>query len=160
MAIVFQLLRRSFSFVAEAKIISDHNVRNGELFDQLRDEFLPRHLHHMAVEVKKNNIINAEQAPDNVLSPDGAVDQLDLAPKHKIVGMNVKADDRRDRAALLCTLLRSFQKGGVADMHAVKKTDGNGAFDLSHAHTSKKLLIVYRTPPSARPSISSSPEAE
>ena len=101
-----------------------------------------------------------KQTPDDILAPDCAVDQPDLTAENEIVGMNVKADDRRDRAALLRTLLRFFQKGGVADMHAVKKADGNGAFDLSHAHTSKKLFIVYRMPSSTRPSISSSPDVE
>ena len=94
----------------------------------------------MTVEVQEHHLVDAEEPPDQVLTSERAVDQLDLAAEDQIVRMDVEADDRRDRSALKRALFCFFQQRRVTDMHAVKKADSGGAFDLCHVLYLKKAF--------------------
>ena len=114
----------------------DDDPADVELSDQRFDELLPGHLHHVTVEMQEYNIINTVKATDQIFPSNGACNELCLAAPDQIVGMNVKTDDGRTRAALQGTTLCHLQQRGVSDMDAVEKADRDHAMECFHDHTS------------------------
>ena len=76
------------------------------------------------------------KATDQIFPSNGACNELCLAAPDQIVGMNVKTDDGRTRAALQGTTLCHLQQRGVSDMDAVEKADRDHAMECFHDHTS------------------------
>ena len=110
LAIDLELFGLAFALIAKAEVVSDDDPADVELVYDRIDELLPRHAHHVFVEMDEHNVIYSIAAPDDLLPADWAVDKRDLCIEHEVVRMHVKAQHRRHRADLNSALLCLFQQ--------------------------------------------------
>ena len=137
-AVIAQLLRRAFAAVAEAEIMADDDPGGLQLVDHRVGKVPPGHAHHMLVEVDEHHIVDAEAAADDLLAPDGAVDERHLFAEHQRVRVHVKGKHRGHGADLGCALLRFVQQRRVPDMYPVEKAERDGPFAVWHCFIPRK----------------------
>ena len=140
LTVLLQALSRTQALIAKAKVVAHHDPADVQLPDQGFDEHDPVHLHHAAVKVEEHHVVDAELTADDVLPPDGAVDQRNAFSKYQGVRMDVKAQDGRDCPDLRRALLGAVEKGGMANVDAVKKTKGNCSLYLCHCLNLEKAF--------------------
>ena len=131
-AVFPQARRRTLAPVAEAEVMTHHDVADLQVPDQVLQEIPPIHLHDAAVEVDEDHVFNAVAAADDLLPADGAVDQGDLFAKDQGVRVHVKAQHRGHGMQFGRPLLGSLEQFAVADMDAVEKAQGNDSLCLFH----------------------------
>ena len=149
-AFLLQELGVSGVFVAEAVVVARHQMHRAIALDQqLRDEVLPRHGHHVAVKGGQNDPVDAVEPADQALPVLRRVDEVHRLAGDHLLGRAVKGKDGRLRAQLAGALRRFLQQGAVPPVYAVEKAEGYHS-SFQGVHAPKKFFREVRVPFSAR----------
>ena len=146
-----QLVRCALATVAEGEVVAADHMLCPQLPEQvILHKGFPGHLHHGAVKMRQNHLIHGEFLLHQVLSILQGVDKGHRLVIYQGVGVGVEGQHRRGDPQLIGTAAGEAQQGGVPQVDAVKKAQGNDAVMFHGSFTSKKLLMVLSRPPSAR----------
>ena len=138
--------------VAEGEVVAaDHMLGPQGPNQVVVHKGLPGHLHHGLVKMRHQDLVQAEAGLHQPLAVLDGINQRHRLVKDQGVGVGVKGQGRGPEAHGVGPLPGQSQQRGVAQMDAVKKSQGDDAVLCHGLFTSKKLLMVFSLPRSTRP---------
>ena len=138
-AVLPQALHRALAPVAEAEVVPDHDMADGQLLHDGLDELPPGDAHGVLGKMQEHDVVDAELPADDVLAADRTVDERHLFMEHQRVRVHVEAQHGGLGPQLARPLLRLVQQRRVADVNPVEKAQRDDSFDLCHMVSSLPL---------------------